>query len=158
MQNIEAVLTGWYPGEIGGRALFGRLAMQAEPEAAGKWRSLARVECLVAERLAGLLESRQIPIPKIADPDSRAAKRCEAVAGKSWLETMQWLQALAAVALREMQADAASLPAELAAVGSFVVNHEKALLAFAENELAGAGERSQLPIEAFLDTASAKSL
>ena len=154
-RNTDEILTGWYAGEIGGGALFSRLATRAEPAIARKWRSLARVESAVAARLAAVLESRQIPVPKVANAGSRALQRSDAVAGKSWTETMHWLQSLAAAALREMQADAAALPEELAATGSMVVSHEEALLAFAQAELAGAGEHSLQPLEAFLDSVKA---
>lgn len=153
MQEVDEILTGWYAGEVGGQALFAQLAKQAEPGAARKWQSLAQVEALVAARLAAVMAARRLPIPELETADRRALERCNAVAGKTWMETMQWLQALVGTALRSMRADAAGLPEALAAIGELVVRHEAALLEFAELELAGEGPHSLQPIEAFLDAA-----
>jgi hypothetical protein len=153
MHDIKVILTGWYAGEVGGEALFAQLARRAEPEQARKWTSLAQVEARVAARLAAAMAQLRLPIPTLEYADRRAAERCQAVADKTWMETMQWLQALVDSALRRMRADAAGLPETLAAIGVLVVRHEAALLEFAELELAGQGAGSLGPIEAFLDAA-----
>ena len=62
---------------------------------------------------------------------------------------MQWLKALAAEVLREMQTDAARLPATLRETGEQVVAHEAALLAFADRELSGRADSLQ-PVREFL--------
>ncbi len=150
MRNEGAILTGWYAGEVGGEALFTAQAAAAPPDAARKWLALARVEAAVAARLAAVMAERRIPIPDIENAAVRARQRCEATAGKSWPEVMQWLHRLAAAALEEMQADAAALPVELEPVAKLVVEHETALVAFAERELAGDAAASLRPVETFL--------
>jgi hypothetical protein len=150
MQDCAAVLTGWYAGEIGGMALFAELAQRAAPEARPKWLALESVEAAVAARLAAVLTARRLPIPAIDQAPRRAQVRCDAVAGKSWPETMRWLESLAQSALREMRLGASSLPVELDAVGRMVVRHEIALIAFATLELEGKDAQSLRPIEAFL--------
>jgi hypothetical protein len=150
MHEADAIVTDWYAGEVGGRALFSELARRAAPHAARKWLALARVEELVAARLASALAARQVPIPALEDPDHRARQRCQAVAGKSWPQTMRWLQLIVVAALHEMRIEAAGLPPALEDLGTLVVRHETALLEFAELELAGDATNSLRPIEAFL--------
>jgi len=99
MRNEGAILTGWYAGEVGGEALFTAQAATAPPDAARKWLALARVEAAVAARLATVMAERRIPIPDIENAAVRARQRCEATAGRSWPEVMQWLHRLAAAAL-----------------------------------------------------------
>jgi hypothetical protein len=48
------------------------------------------------------------------------------------------------------EADAARLPAELIATGDLVVAHERALVEFAELEIAGRGTESLRPVQEFL--------
>jgi hypothetical protein len=150
MREASVVLSVWYLGEVGGEAFFWQLAQQADHLAARKWLALADVEARVAARLAAVLAARQIPIPDATV--SRGDDRAEAAAasGRSWIELMRWLERFAGEALTEMQAEAASLPAELAAIGALVVRHEAALLAFARLELPGHGEGSLAPIREFL--------
>jgi hypothetical protein len=150
MRNAAAILTGWYAGEVGGEALFNAQAARSSPDAARKWLALARVEAALASKLAVVMAERRIPIPAIEDAAGRAQQRCEATAGKSWPEIMQWLHRLAAAALEQMQADAATLPVELDAIGKLVVDHEMALVAFAQRELKGDAAKSLQPIDAFL--------
>jgi len=106
MPNAEAILSRWYAGEVGGEALFAQMAKQASPEAAAKWLVLARLEAGVASRLAETLSERGQPIPVSNDVARRARERCEAVAGKSWVESMQWLRVLAGSALQKMRTEA----------------------------------------------------
>jgi hypothetical protein len=149
MRHVDAVLTEWYAGEVGGKALFRALAQAGGPDAAAKWLALAAVEDAVASTLSAALTARRIPLPSLVNVDTRARQRCESVAGQSWPQTMQWLRRIAADALVHMQSDAALLPAELEGLGRMVVRHEMALVSFAELELAG-DPQSLEPIEAFL--------
>jgi hypothetical protein len=151
MRDVDAVLTGWHAGELGGRALFSALAQSATPDVAGKWLALAAVEDAVASALSAALTARRIPVAPIENVDLRARERCESIAGSSWPKTMHWLHRIANDALRHMRADAAALPPELADLGHMVVLHEVALVSFAERELAG-DPRSLDPIDAFLSS------
>jgi hypothetical protein len=150
MQDVDAILTAWYAGEVGGEALFSALARRGVPEVRGKWLALAAVEAATASKLAAVLTSRNLPIPLIEDVEPRAQKRCEAVAGKTWEQTMRWLHTLTEIALRRMRTEADGLPAELAAIGDLIVRHEIALVSFAELELAGNEAHALRSIEAFL--------
>jgi hypothetical protein len=150
--DVEAILTEWYVGEQGGRALFDTLAHRGSGEAARKWHALAAVEDAVAQSLSGALRARHIPLPPIEHVGARAEQRCDAIAGRNWPETMQWLHDIADRALQKMQAQAAQLPTELATVGAMVVRHEIALVEFAELELAERSTESLRPIDAFLDS------
>jgi hypothetical protein len=150
MREVDAILTGWYSGEVGGNALFSTLAGEWSVAAADKWRALAAVEATVASSLATVLRAQGIPLPVDAGVEERARRRCDAIAGKSWPETMHWLHHIAEVALEKMRADAGRLPPELSTVGDLVVRHEIALLDFAALELAGRPAESLPRLEAFL--------
>jgi hypothetical protein len=156
MRDVDGILTEWYSGEVGGKALFCALARAADTGAAdtgaaNKWRALAAVEDAVASRLSAALTARGIPVPRVDNVEGRARHRCEAIAEQTWPQTMQWLQRIAGEALVHMRADAATLPPELTALGHTVVLHEIALVAFADRELAG-DPRSLEPIDAFVSS------
>jgi hypothetical protein len=146
----HAVLQSWYVGEVGGEALFWGLAQRAQPERARKWLALAQVEARVGRYLAETLLLRRHTLPSCDTQPARARERCDAVAGKSWPELMQWLEIIACDALVEMRADAALLPEDLRETGDYVLAHEQALIDFARLELAGHGGASLRPIETFL--------
>jgi hypothetical protein len=150
MREADAVLEDWYVGEVGGEATFWVLAQRSEPEHARKWLALAEVESQVAGRLAAVMASRNRSIPGCAQDVDRARDRCDALRGRSWPELMLWLRELAADALDEMRADAARLPAELIATGDLVVAHERALVEFADLEIAGRGTESLRRVQDFL--------
>ena len=154
MAEVDEILSGWYAGEVGGNALFSNLARGAVGERRAKWRALASVEAQVAVALAAAMHARRIPVPvpPAESVDERARQRCAAIAGSSWLETMQWLHDLAAAALVDMSSAAARLPAPLAGIGDLVVRHEVALVAFADLELSGRSGGSLQPIASFLDS------
>jgi len=157
MRDADAVLEDWFVGEVGGEAMFWVLAQRSEPEHARKWLALAEVESQVAGRIAAVMASRNQAIPECTQDFDRARARCDAVSGRSWPELMQWLQEIAADALNEMRADAARLPAELIAMGDLVVAHERALVEFAELEMAGRGTDSLRPVQKFLSLLSGRA-
>jgi hypothetical protein len=146
MPDVDAILGCWYTGEIGGEALFAELARRATPEEGRKWLALARLEKRLSSRLAEILSARGLPLPAPAPAPDHVARcareRCDAIAGKSWAETMQWLRTLADDALQWMRTEADQLPESLAAIGELVVRHEVALMEFAQMELAGNGGQS----------------
>jgi cytochrome P450 len=150
-------LTDAYQGEVLGEAFFALLAeREREAEPAAKWRLLERLERHVKGRLRVELEQRAI------DATEDRAKVAEARAGAAALGTLPWRQRMAAfetavggfVASFETAAEAA--PADLKEVASFVLQHEQALLSFAERELRGEGATSCEPVSAFLDATHAE--
>lgn len=146
MTGVDAVLSSWYEGEIGGEALFKRLAGLAEPAEGRKWRILAELESSVASHLAHVLSAGSVALTAPEDTARRAVERHSAIAALPWVEKMQWLRDIAGEALRELQSDAKCLPPPLAATSAMVLRHESALLEFAELELAGQGDLSLQPI------------
>jgi hypothetical protein len=142
MPQVDAIIYRWYAGELGGEALFTELARRATPDEAHKWLALAQLEARVASRLTELLSARGLPMRTPDEVARRARERCNALAGKSWSETMQWLRTLAGDALQRMRAEAGQLPQSLAAMGELMLRHEMALMDFAQLELAGDGAQS----------------
>ncbi len=144
-------LTDAYQGEVLGEAFFALLA-EREPEdpPAAKWRLLERLERHVKGRLRGELERRGI------DATEDRAKVDEGRAGAAILGAMPWEERLGAFqkAVRsfvaEFEAAAKAAPADLNEITEFVLEHEQALLSFAERELAGEGATSCEAVSAFL--------
>lgn len=151
MRSPDGIVAEWYCGEVGGAALFGLLASRAAPTDALKWQALKAVESRMNQRLAETLNIRGVPLPDTSHLAQRAHQRCEPLRNLSWNDSMHWLHEIADAALVRMRSDAATLPAELAAVGDLVVAHEIALLEFALRELAPSeAARSLQPIEDFM--------
>jgi hypothetical protein len=152
MRDTSTVLADWYDGEIGGEALFWRLAEQGSPAAAPKWLALAAIEGHVAARLLTAIGNCGFAVPDTAATLAGARERADAVAAGNWRQSMEWLRSIALEALAEMSVEARQLPTDLAALGALVVRHEQVLVEFAELELAGRGSVSLRPVDALLAT------
>lgn len=150
MDEVDKILLDWYRGELGGRELFLTLSSAARVGDAEKWKTLAEVETFVSHQLRSVLITRGLDTIAPSDLQARAQVRCAAIAGSSWLETMEWLRLLAVRALERMQDEATQLPPELAAAGDMMVEHERALLSFAEMELGGTPGQSLSHVRRFL--------
>ncbi len=150
--TAAAILAGWYAGEVGGEALFWRLAELAEPSPARKWLALASVEGRIAERLLHVLVTHDLPVPATESSLEWARSRAEANAPRPWHEQMQWLGEIAREALAAMRLGTATLAPEFAVIGALVVAHEELLVEFARAELAGNAAGSVALIEQFLGT------
>jgi hypothetical protein len=154
-RDPAAVLGEWYAGEVGGEALFWHLASSAAPEHARTWLALAAVEARTGVRLREALVAANFVVPDVAESLVEARERAGAVANRSWLAQMEWLEDVASDALAGMSADAERLPAPFAALGAVVVAHERALVEFARRERAGETASSLAPIERFLEATAA---
>lgn len=150
--TAAAVLGEWYAGEVGGEALFWRLAELAEPNAARKWLALASVEARVAERLLQVLLAHDLPVTPTAASLEWAEHRAEANAARPWREQMGWLEGLAREALDSMRREAATLAPSFDSIGALVVRHEELLVEFAQRELRGDATHSLALVEEFLAT------
>lgn len=146
------VLGEWYAGEVGGEALFWRLAELAEPAATRKWLALAAVEARVAERLLQVLLAHDLPVPPTAASLEWAQTCAGQYAPRPWREQMAWLGEIAQQALDSMRREAAGLAAPYAPIGEVVVRHEELLVEFARRELAGDAAGARLLVEEFLAT------
>jgi len=147
-----AVLGEWYSGEVGGEALFWRLAELAGPDATRKWLALASVEARVAERLLQVLLEHDLPVPPTVESLEWARSRADAYAPRPWREQMAWLATVAQQALDTMRREAAGLAPPFAAIGAVVVRHEELLVEFARRELGGDAEGCLALVEEFLAT------
>ena len=155
--DARIYLTDAYQGEVLGEAFFALLA-EREPDAepAAKWRLMERLERHVKGRLLGELERRGF------DTDESRAKVDEGRAAAASLGALPWPQRLGAFAnvvkgfVGEFEAAAAAAPDDLKEVADFVLRHERALLFFAEREVAGEGATSCDAVSAFLDTTHAE--
>ena len=140
-----------YQGEVLGEALFA-LRAELEPEAAAeaKWRVLERLERFVKARLRPELERRGL---STAEDPAKVEEGRKAAVGVASLPPETAASALRDAIGRfvaEVAAAREAAPADLSGIASLVLGHEQALLEFAERELAGDGEKSVEPVEAFL--------
>ena len=149
-ETAAAVLGDWYTGEVGGEALFWRLAELAPPDAAGQWLALAAVEGRVAERLLHVLLGHDLPVPSTEASLEWARSRAEATARRLWRDQMTWLGEIAEEALDSMRRDAAALAPPFTAIASLVLRHEELLVEFAERELSGDASGARALAEEFL--------
>ncbi|MEE9279881.1 MAG: cytochrome P450 [Myxococcota bacterium] len=150
-------LTDAYQGEVLGEAFFALLAeREREAEPAAKWRLLERLERHVKGRLRAELERRGI------DASEDRARVDEGRAGAAALGALPWQERLGAFRnavcgfVAGFETAAQTAPAELKEIAGFVLQHEQALLSFAERELGGEGATSCEPVSAFLDATAAE--
>lgn len=144
------ILGEWYTGEVGGEALFWRLAELAAPEAAGKWLALAAVEARVGERLLHVLLSHDLPVPPTCASLEWARTRAEANARRPWREQVAWLGEIAQEALDSMRREATTLGPPFAPISAIVLRHEELLVEFAQRELGGDSAGALALVEEFL--------
>ncbi len=150
-------LSDAYQGEVLGEAFFALLAeREPEPEPAAKWRLLERLERHVKGRLRAELARRGI------DTDESRVKIEEGRAAATGLGALPWTQRVEAFAnavrgfVAEFETSAAAAPDDLKEVADFVLEHERALLSFAERETAGQGATSCDAVTTFLEATHAE--
>ena len=148
--SAATILGEWYEGEVGGEALFWRLAELAQPELAAKWLALAAVEARVGERLLHVLLAHDLPVPPTSASLEWARTRAEANSRRPWREQVAWVGEIAQEALDSMRREAAALPAPFLAMAAIVLRHEELLVDFARRELDGDAAGAHLLLEAFL--------
>ena len=150
-------LTDAYQGEVLGEAFFALLAeRERDAEPAAKWRLLERLERHVKGRLRVELTRRDI------DATEDRARVDQGRAGAAVLGALPWQERMTAFrdALRgfvaDFEASAEAAPVDLKEIAGFVLQHEQALLSFAERELAGEGAASCESVTVFLDATGAE--
>jgi hypothetical protein len=143
-----------YNGELLGEALFGAFAARESGERAEKLRVLQRIEGTTASQLRPLLNAAGVGVTAEDEASARAPGTQIGEAGIDWDGFVKGLhdalpEYLAAfVRLRSIAPDASD-PALVA-----LVNHEQAINAFAELELAGKPECSLAVLRWHLDSVS----
>jgi len=143
MQSYFAELLDAYRGEVAGEAFFTALAQQmAEPEHARKWRTLARLEQFVANRLRAVLEAEGVRIPAIEPDWQRGLRSAKEYAALSWPEALDRLLPELDRYVREFEASESRMPKNLLPLAQFVTAHERALVEFVTLELAQQGADS----------------
>jgi cytochrome P450 len=149
--DVEQYLTDAHQGEVLGEAFFALLAeREVEAEAAAKWRVLEHLERHVKLRLRAELERRGFPTEEDL---AKAEQGRQAAVGlgpfPSGSDSRGFRDALQGF-VDGFRAARDAAPADLKQIAGFVLGHEEALLAFAEREVAGEGEKSTQPVEEFL--------
>ena len=152
MHKNPAELLEWYRDEIAGESFFSALAHgTVEPERADKWRILARLEHLVADRLRTVLVTRDVTIPKAELDLRRGLESAQQYASLTWDETLARLRPELEGYVRDFQAAESRMPADLLSLARFVTAHERALVEFVNLELNREGHRSLEGVLRLLD-------
>ena len=143
MQNHLDKILETYRDEIAGEAFFHELARtSSEPEHAAKWRTLARLEQLVADRLRTALETHAVRMPTVAKDQRRGLESAQEYTGLTWHEALERLRPELKGYVRDFQATESEMPKALLPLAQFVSAHERALLEFVTRELDQDGHRS----------------
>src|SRR3954463_9410729 len=141
-----------YKGELLGDALFGAFAARESGEHAEKLHTLQRIEANTASQLRPLLTAAGVTLTAEDEATPRAQGTEIAEAGLEWDTFVKGLHdalppfLASFVRLRSIAPDASD-PALVA-----LVNHEQAINAFAELELAGNPDRSLAVLHWHLDS------
>jgi hypothetical protein len=148
------LLLGAYKDELLGEALFGALAARESGDRQAKLRALQRIEGTTASQLRPLVAATGIDVTADDEATARSQGAEIGEAGLDWDGLVQSLQdALPSylasfVRLRSI----APVPSDPALVA--LVNHEQAINAFTELELAGCSDRSLAVLQWHLETVS----
>jgi len=150
--EYSTLLCGAFKDELLGEALFGAFAARETGDHAAKLRALQRIEATTAAQLRPLVSATGIDVT----PDDEANARSQGVevgaGGVEWDELMIDLHdALPSylasfVRLRSIAPD----PSDPALVS--LINHEQAINAFVELELAGCSDHSLAVLQWHLET------
>ncbi len=132
--NPEDFLHHAYQGEVLGEAFFALLAeREADPERAGRWRQLERLERHVKTRLRAELEQRGLPVDEDASQRETGRTLAIAVSKLDWNAQCDAIAGSVRNGLDENHAVLDAAPPELADTVRFFIGHEEALLEFGES-------------------------
>jgi len=152
--EYRALLVEAYTGEVLGDALFGAFAARETGEHAEKLRALQRIEATTAAQLQPLVRAAGGVVTADDEARTRAQGAEIGEAGIAWDAFMKGLHdglppyLASFVRLRSIAPDPNN-PALVA-----LVNHEQAINAFVELELAGNADRSLAVLQWYIDSVS----
>ncbi|MDQ1510297.1 MAG: dimethylamine/trimethylamine dehydrogenase [Actinomycetota bacterium] len=152
--EYSTLLFDAYKDELLGEALFGALAARDSGDHAAKLRALQRIEGTTAAQLRPLVSAMGIEVTAADEAAARSQGAEIGDGGVEWDDLMKDLHdALPSylanfVRLRSIAPD----PSDPAMVT--LVNHEQAINAFTELELAGCSDRSIAVLQWHLETVS----
>jgi hypothetical protein len=152
--EYRALLVEAYKGELLGDALFGAFAERETGDHAEKLRALQRIEANTAAQLRPLVDAAGAIVTADDEVTTQAQGAKIGEAGIPWDAFMKGLHdglppyLASFVRLRSIAPD----PSDPALVA--LVNHEQAINAFAELELAGNADRSLAVLQWHLDSVS----
>jgi hypothetical protein len=156
MTSYADALTEFYHGEVLGEAAYSALlATTQEPDERLKWGTLLQLETETKAWLRRYLVAAGVDIEEPEGKRTEGAAVATQIGGLSWTDKMRGLHDALdrrVVPLYQGFADAAKArgAADEEAVCLFMVEHEKAQVAFARRELDGQSDRSLEPVVKFL--------
>jgi hypothetical protein len=144
--GVESLLVKAYQGEVSGEVLFGTIAEHTQdPERRRKFEVLTQLE--IRTRQACLPAMGRYGLPTEPDPDtlSNAKVMAEVAAAMAWEDLLSSFAPITSqfVVLYKRIGE---ISAEDREISKLLVDHEHALLTFAERELRGETENSLEPI------------
>ena len=136
----DGIYQAW-EGELQGEMFFQRKAQAAVDDHRRKWEELAELERVTGQRMAALLEAKEV---ELAAPEMSAQLLAfaEAFAQMPHAEAIAALRPILVAAIDRFEALLAQAPEADRQAVQFLVDHERALLNFVELEEAGQTDAS----------------
>lgn len=131
----DGIYQAW-EGELQGEMFFERRALAAADDHRRKWEELAELERVTGQRMAALLEAKEI---ELATPgmSGQLLAFAEAFAQMPHAEAVASLHPILLAAIDRFEALLSQAPEADRQAVQFLVDHERALLNFVELEQAG---------------------
>jgi len=135
---FDEALTQLYQGEMLGEIIFDQLLGSfPEPEQQRKVAAMLQLETETKARLRPAMLAQGL---ELAEPEGLRPQALEIAAslqGKTWPDTLNAIRDIVVSALVRYEAIAQSAPTAFKPVADYMVEHERALLIFTDEELAG---------------------
>ena len=153
-----AYLEEWVDLETVGEAVcLTRAEASDDPGRREKWLLLAELETRTKSAVMHFLRAKGIPVEEKAEKRREGEERARASASLPWPDLMARMQPRLQFYVDELREFASAAPPAQTEIAARLLEHEEALLAFVERELAGDVPGSTAPVRAHLDKWRARS-
>jgi hypothetical protein len=145
--DVESLLVKAYQGEVSGEVLFGIIAERSQdPERKRKFETLTQLEARTRQACLPAMVRHGLPTEPDPDTVANAKVMADVATAMTWEELLSSFAPITTqfVALYRRIGE---ISEEDRATSELLVDHEHALLTFAERELRGETENSLEPIE-----------
>jgi hypothetical protein len=146
-----AYLEEWVDLETGGEAVCRtRAEASDDPARREKWLLLAELENRTGSAVMRFLRANGTSVEEKAEKRREGEARARASASLPWPDLMARMQPRLQGYVEELRRFAAAAPPAQKEIAARLLEHEEALLAFVERELAGDADASTAPVRAHL--------
>jgi hypothetical protein len=153
-----AYLEEWVDLETGGEAVcLARAEASDDPGRREKWLLLAELETRTKSAVMHFLRANGIAVEEKAEKRREGEARARASASLPWSDLMARMQPRLQDYVGELRQFVSASPPAQKEIAARLLEHEEALLAFVERELAGDAHASTAPVRAHLDKWESRS-